>query len=94
MRCIDCGLARRPASTTRPPRRTRLSVKQTLSLLTPRLALLVALLLSGVLASAARADWTTYHGDAARSGVDRSSGAAVPVRVRVDERGSRGHDVV
>lgn len=53
-------------------------VRRPLSLLTPRLALLVALLLSGVLASAARADWTTYHGDAARSGVDRSSGAAVP----------------
>jgi hypothetical protein len=37
---------------------------------------LVALGASSV---AAQADWTTYHGDAALSGVDQSSGTGLPV---------------
>ena len=39
-------------------------------------AIAVAALLIG--ASAAGADWTTYHGDAARSGVDSSSTGSAP----------------
>ncbi len=40
------------------------------------LAVCVGLLALG--ATAAQADWTTYHADGALSGVDRSSGAALP----------------
>jgi outer membrane protein assembly factor BamB len=40
------------------------------------LLLVAALVLAS--AGAARADWPTYHGDAARTGVDQSSGAAAP----------------
>src|SRR5205807_196232 len=32
-------------------------------------------------AAGARADWPTYHGDAARTGVDHSTGAAVPFAI-------------
>jgi outer membrane protein assembly factor BamB len=32
----------------------------------------------GLIPSAARADWTTYHGDSTLSGVDHSSGSALP----------------
>ncbi len=41
-------------------------------------ALLLALLAVAVLAPAARAEWTTYHADPGRSGVDWSAGSPVP----------------
>lgn len=33
----------------------------------------------GASSGAAQADWTTYHGDSALSGVDQSSGTGLPV---------------
>jgi len=41
-------------------------------------ALLLALLAVAVLVPVARAEWTTYHSDSARSGVDASAGSPVP----------------
>src|SRR5437588_420700 len=37
---------------------------------------------AATLAQPARADWTTYHADPARTGVDASSGASVPRAAR------------
>src|SRR5437764_13101064 len=41
-------------------------------------AIALAAAAAGVATPAARADWTTYHADPARTGVDASSGASVP----------------
>ncbi len=44
----------------------------------------------GVFSVAAQADWTTYHGDAALSGVDQSSGAGLPVSLAWKASGLTG----
>ena len=53
------------------------------------LAICVGLLALG--AAVAQADWTTYHADSALSGVDQSSGTAVPFAHRMDGTEARRH---